>query len=146
MTSTSTQKRARFSRKQKERVETGRTTSRIGDKHAATTGYLVDATLDVTAFKYYPRRQPGRCAICGSTRHYMSVYETVKPKAKNAEYEDDSTWQAEAEWQEQAWETEECEASKSKKAKGKRSKLKAKSKGKSTLRSISPRPAQSQTP
>ena len=36
--------------------------------------------------KYHPRRQPGRCAICGSTRHYTSQRTCpVKPKAKNAE-------------------------------------------------------------
>ena len=73
--------------------------------------------------KYHPRRQPGRCAICGSTRHYTSqCTRPVKPKAKNAEW-DDSTWQQEeVEWQESMWETEEYEASKGKKGKGKRSK------------------------
>ena len=41
--------------------------------------------------KYHPRRQPGRCAICGSTRHYTSqCTRPVKSKAKNAEW-DDST-------------------------------------------------------
>ena len=44
----------------------------------------------------------------------------LKPKAKNAEYEEDSTLQAEAAWQDQAWENEEYEASKGKKGKGKR--------------------------
>ena len=51
-----------------------------------------------------------------------TLYITVKPKAKNAEYDEDFTWQAEAEWQEQVWETEEHEASSGKKGKGKRSK------------------------
>ena len=95
--------------------------------------------------KYHPRRQPGRCAICGSTRQYTSQYtRPVKPKAKNAEW-DDTTWQqAEVEWQESTWKTEEYEASKGKKGKGKRSKSKGKSKEKGTPRSIAPRPSQSQ--
>ena len=47
--------------------------------------------------KFHPRRQPGRGAICSSTRQYTSQRQyLVKPKAKTAEYEDDSTWQAEA--------------------------------------------------
>ena len=95
--------------------------------------------------KYHPRRQPGRCATCGSTRHYTSqCTRPVKPKAKNAEW-DDTTWQQEeVEWQESTWETEQYEASKGKKGKGKRSKSKGKSKGKGTPRLITPRPSQSQ--
>ena len=63
--------------------------------------------------------------MCGSTRHYTSqCTRHVKPKAKNAEYDEDSNWQAEAEWQESTWENEEYEASKGKKGKGKRSKSK----------------------
>ena len=56
--------------------------------------------------KYHPRRQPGRCAICGSTRHYTSqCTRPVKPKAKNAEW-DESTWHCDdVEWQETQWET-----------------------------------------
>ena len=85
--------------------------------------------------KYHPRRQPGRCAICGSTRHYTSqCTRLVKPKAKNAEYEEDSTWQAEAEWQDQTWETEEYEASRGKKGKGKRSKSNEKSQGEASTK------------
>ena len=39
--------------------------------------------------KYHPRRQPGRCAICGSTRHDTSqCTRPVKPKAKSAEYDE----------------------------------------------------------
>ena len=39
--------------------------------------------------KYHPRRQPGRCAICGSTRHPTSQRtRPVKPKAKNVEWEE----------------------------------------------------------
>ena len=64
--------------------------------------------------RYHPRRQPGRCAICGST-----------------------------EWQADQCEIEEHEASKGKKGKGKGSKPKGKSKGKATPRSITPRPTQS---
>ena len=96
--------------------------------------------------KYHPRRQPGRCAICGSTRHYTSqCTRPVKPKAKNAEW-DETTWQQdEVEWQDSQWETEEYEVSKGKKGKGKGSKPKGKSKGKSAPRSITPRPAQSQS-
>ena len=55
--------------------------------------------------KYHPRRQPGRCAICGSTRHYTSQRtRPVKPKAKNAEW-DDSTWHYDDdEWHDTQWE------------------------------------------
>ena len=51
--------------------------------------------------KYHPKRQPGKCAICGSTRHYISqCTRPVKLKAKNAE-RDETTWQQdEVEWQE----------------------------------------------
>ena len=56
--------------------------------------------------KYHPRRQPGRCAICGSTRHYTSqCTRPVKRKAKNAECDEDSNWQAEAELQGSTWES-----------------------------------------
>ena len=45
--------------------------------------------------RYHPRRQPGRCAICGSTKHVPSqCSRPVKPKAKNAEW-DESTWYCE---------------------------------------------------
>ena len=96
--------------------------------------------------KYHARRQPGRCAICGSTRHYTSqCTRPVKPRAKNAEW-DETTWQQdEVEWQDSQWETEEYEASKGKRGKGKGSKPKGKSKGKNAPRSITPRPAQSQS-
>ena len=84
--------------------------------------------------KYHPRRQPGRCAKSGSTRHYTSqCARPVKPKAKNVE------------WNESTWETEEYEESKGKKGKGKRSKSKGKSKRKGAPRSNTPRPAQSQS-
>ena len=47
--------------------------------------------------KYHPRRQPGRCAICGSTKHATSqCSRPVKPRAKNAEW-DESTWYCEEE-------------------------------------------------
>ena len=62
--------------------------------------------------RYHSRRQPGRCAICGSTRYYTSqCTKPVKPKAKNAEY-DENAWHEDVEWQESTWETEEYEASK----------------------------------
>ena len=33
--------------------------------------------------RYHPRRQPGRCAICGSTRHYTSqCTHPIKPKLR----------------------------------------------------------------
>ena len=96
--------------------------------------------------RYHPRRQPGRCAICGSTRHYTAqCTRPVKPKAKNAEWDETAWHQEEVEWQEHSWETEEYEASKGKKGKGKRSKSKGKSKGKGTPRSITPRPSQPQS-
>ena len=108
------------------------------------TGSQQDALKDHNCPKYHPRRQPGRCAICGSTRHPTSQRtRPVKPKAKNAEW-DDSTWSYEDdEWHDQYWESEEYEASKGKKGKGKGSKPKEKSKGKSAPRSITPRPSQS---
>ena len=94
--------------------------------------------------QYHPRKQPGRCAICGSTRHSTSqCNRPVKPKAKNVEWEE-STWSYEdEEWYDQQWESEEHEASKGKKGKGKGSKPKGKSKGKNAPRSITPRPSQS---
>ena len=79
--------------------------------------------------RYHPRRQPGRCAICGSTRHY------TKPKAKNAEY-DENAWHEDVEWQESTWETEEYEASKGKKGKGKMSKPKGRQRARA-LRDLS---------
>ena len=94
--------------------------------------------------RYHPRRQPGRCAICGSTKHVTSqCSRPVKPKAKNAEW-DESTWYCEEdEGHDNLWESEEYEASKGKKGKGKGSKPKGKSKGKNAPRSIAPRPSQS---
>ena len=94
--------------------------------------------------RYHPRRQPGRCAICGSTKHVTSqCSRPVKPKAKNAEW-DESTWSCEEdEWHDNQWESEEYEASKGKKGKGKGSKPKGKPKGKNAPRSIAPRPTQS---
>ena len=94
--------------------------------------------------RYHPRRQPGRCAICGSTKHATSqCSRPVKPKVKNAEW-DESTWSYEEdEWHDYQWESEEYEASKGKKGEGKGSKPKGKSKGKSAPRSIAPRPTQS---
>ena len=94
--------------------------------------------------KYHPRRQPGRCAICGSTRHSTSqCTRPVKPKAKNAEW-DNPTWSYEDdEWHDHQWESEEYEASKGKKGKGKGSKPKGKFKGKIAPRSITPRPSRS---
>ena len=97
--------------------------------------------------KYHPRRQPGRCAICGSTRHYTSqCTRPVKPKAKNAEWDNTAWQQEEVEWQESTWETEDYAAYKDKKGKGKGSKSKGKSKGKGTPRSITPRPSQTLSP
>ena len=49
---------------------------------------------------------------------------TMKPKEKHAEYEEDWTWHAEAEWQDHTWETKEYEASKTKKSKRKKSESK----------------------
>ena len=75
-----------------------------------------------------PRALLGRCAICGSTRHYSDYTSQctrpVKLKAKNAEW-DDSTWHYEDdERHDTQWEFEEYEASKGKKGKGKGSKPK----------------------
>ena len=73
--------------------------------------------------KHHPRKQPGRCAICGSTRHATSqCSRPVKPKAKNVEWEE-RTWSYDDEdWYDNQWEWEEYEASKGKKGKGKGSK------------------------
>ena len=51
---------------------------------------------------YHPRRQPGICAVGGSTKHYnLTMSAPGQAQAKNAEYEEHSTWNAEAEWEEQ---------------------------------------------
>ena len=96
--------------------------------------------------RYHPKRQPSRCAICGSTKHSTSqCSRPVKPKVKNVEW-DEPTWSYEDdEWHDYQWESEEYEASKGKKGKGKGSKPKGKAKGKSAPRSITPRPTQSST-
>ena len=91
--------------------------------------------------KYHPRKQPGRRAICGSTRHATSqCSRPVKTKAKNVEWEE-PTWSYDDEdWYDTQWEWEEYEASK---GKGKGSKPKGRTKGKNTPRSITPRHSQS---
>ena len=33
--------------------------------------------------KYHPRRQPGRCAICGSTRHYTSLHTSSEAESQD---------------------------------------------------------------
>ena len=93
--------------------------------------------------QYHPRRQPGRRAICGSTRHCTSQStRPVKTKAKHAEW-DETTWQQDDfEWQDSQCKTEEYEVSKAKKGKGKGSKPKGKPKGKNPPRFITPRPSQ----
>ena len=113
-----------------------------GVQHVMSIGSQAVAHKDISVPT--PRRQPGRCAICGSTRHYTSqCTRPVKPKAKNAEW-DESNWYGEDdEWHDHQWEFEEYEASKGKKGKGKGSKPKGKSKGKNVPRSITPRPSQS---
>ena len=94
--------------------------------------------------RYHPRRQPGRCAICGSTRHPTSqCTRPVKPKAKQAEWDESVGDWGEIEWQDDPGENEEYEAQKGKKGKGKGSKSKGRSKGKTTPKSIAPRPTQS---
>ena len=129
--------RVKSNEKAKDEEETGKEESRTGDSLAMT---IDGCQHGHHCPRYRPRRPPGRCAIYGSTRHYISQCTgPVKPK-------EDSNWQAEAEWHESTRENEEYEASKGKKGKGKRSKSKEKSKGKSTPRSITPRPTQSQTP
>ena len=94
--------------------------------------------------KYHPRRQPGRCAICGSTRHPTSqCTRPVKSKAKHAEWDESVGEWGEPDWQEDQCENEEYEVQKVKKGKGKGSKSKGKSKGKTTPKSIAPRSTQS---
>ena len=84
--------------------------------------------------KYHPRRQPGRCAICGSTRHATSQRtRPVKPKAKNAEWDESIDNWEDPEWQDDQWETEEYAASEGKKGKGKGSKPKGKAKGETEI-------------
>ena len=67
----------------------------------------------------------------------------MKPKAKNAEWDESTGAWEEPEWHDDQGETEEYEALKAKKGKGKGSKPKGKSKGKTTPKSIAPRPTQS---
>ena len=67
----------------------------------------------------------------------------VKPKAKNAEWDESMGAWEESEWHDDQCETEEYEAQKGKKGKGKGSKTKGKSKGKTPPKSIAPRPTQS---
>ena len=67
----------------------------------------------------------------------------MKPKAKQAEWDESVGDWAEIEWQDDPGENEEYEAQKGKKGKGKGSKSKGKSKGKTTPKSIAPRPTQS---
>ena len=70
--------------------------------------------------KHHPRRQPGRCAICGSTRHYTSqCTRPVKPKAKNADW-DESTWHYDDdEWHDAQWESKSMKRLRERKEKGK---------------------------
>ena len=67
----------------------------------------------------------------------------MKPKAKNAEWDEFNWYGEDDERYDHQWESEEYEASKEKKGKGKGSKPKGKSKGKNAPRSITPRPSQS---
>ena len=99
--------------------------------------------------KYHPRRQPGRYAICSSTKHYTShCKRPIKPTSKNVEYDEDlqsrnapaDTWGDQ--WRDHTWDTEEYEAAKGKKSQGKKYKSKGKPNGKGTPRSITPRPTQ----
>ena len=64
----------------------------------------------------------------------------MKPKAKNAEWDESMGAWEESEWHDDQCETEEYEAQKGKKGKGKGSKTKGKSKGKTPPKSIAPRP------
>ena len=71
-----------------------------GDPHAMITGSHMVALKGHHCPKYHPRRQPGRCAICGSTRHPTSqCTRPVKPKAKQAEWDETVGDWAETEWQ-----------------------------------------------
>ena len=75
-------------------------------------------------------RQPGRCAICGSTRHSTSqCTHPVKPKAKNAEWDESNWYGEEDEWHDPSrgvWGVWGVQRSKGKKGKGKGSKPKGK--------------------
>ena len=45
--------------------------------------------------KHHPRRKSGRCAFCGSTKHYTSQRKRpIKPKSKNIEHDEDQSWNA----------------------------------------------------
>ena len=114
MMHTSMRAKAR-SRKVEAKVEKGKS-SKQNCRQACSNNWRPDgSSLGHHCPKYHPRRQP----VCGSTRHYTSQCQRpVKPKAKNAEYEDDSTWHTDSEWPNQTWETEEYETSKGKKRKG----------------------------
>ena len=138
--------KARPNRRVKAKEEKERTASRIGDKHAMTFGDQMDVNMVTIVRSITPDDNQDDVQFVDLLDITSQCTRPVKPKAKNAEHDEDSNWQAEAEWQESTWENEACEASKGKKGKGKRSKSKEKSNGNSISRPITPRPTQSQTP
>ena len=59
--------------KGRESKEMAKADSLTGVQHVMNIGSEAVAHKDIDHCpKYHPRRQPGRCAICGSTRHYTS--------------------------------------------------------------------------
>ena len=70
-------------KKAKVKVQKGKGVRRTGDSHALTTGDQMDAvSATIAACKYLPRRQPGKCAICRSTKHYAWETEEYESKGK----------------------------------------------------------------
>ena len=98
---------------------------------------------------YHPRRQPGRRAICGSTRHSTSqCNRPVKPKAKNVEWEESTSgppgpMRMRSAMNNSNGSRRSMRHLRERKGKGKGSRPKGKSKGKNPPRSITPRPSQS---
>ena len=126
----------------KDEEEEEKVVSRTGGCLAMNTGSLMADSMDTTVPSIIQDdNQVDVLSVAQLDTYTSQRTRPVKPKAKNAEYDKASNWQAQAEWYEATWENEEYVASKGKQGKGKKSKSKGKSKGKST-----PRPTQSQTP
>ena len=112
-------------RREKGKVEKETRISRIGETHAVTIGDLMDAVTAIIAQNiFHGNNQDVVLSAAQPDTIPHNAQDRRSPKAKNAEYEGESTWHAEAEWQESTRQTEEYEASKGKKGKGKSSKSK----------------------
>ena len=87
MTSTSMLVKGKYLLREKAKEEMVKVGSLTSVQLAMSIGSQMVAHKGHHCPKYHPRRQRGRCAICGSTRHYTSQCTCpVKSKAKNAEW------------------------------------------------------------